>query len=105
MGLHFSLKLPYMKSPCSNCPFTKDCLEGWLGKERAIEISNASSFVCHKKNDLQCAGSMVINGNDNEFVRLAESMRIDLDIKGKNKVFRSKKEMIKHQEEYKEFEL
>jgi hypothetical protein len=57
--------LPNVKKPCANCPFRKDSLKGWLGKERMTEILDADSFVCHKKTDKQCAGHMLINDQAN----------------------------------------
>ena len=42
------MNLPRVKKPCSNCPFRKDSLKGWLGEERMQEIVNADSFTCHK---------------------------------------------------------
>ncbi|WP_045860351.1 hypothetical protein [Teredinibacter purpureus] len=65
------MALPYRKKPCPDCPFRKDSLEGWLGKARMTEILSEDSFVCHKRHDLQYGGHMIINGNDNGFVRLA----------------------------------
>lgn len=90
------LKLPYCKSPCKNCPFKKDTLEGWLGEERMTEILEANSFVCHKKTDLQCAGFMLVKKDESEFVRTAKAFGIDLNLKGQEKVFSSKKQCIKH---------
>ena len=43
--------LPYMKSPCADCPFRKDSLKGWLGADRMEEILGQESFVCHKTLD------------------------------------------------------
>lgn len=42
-----------LKRPCKNCPFRKDCLPGWLGKERAQGIADAvvlgdGPFPCHE---------------------------------------------------------
>lgn len=92
------MSLPNVKKPCAQCPFRKDTLNGWLGGERMSEILAQDSFVCHKKQDLQCAGHMLINGNDNSFVRLANRLGIELDLSGKELVFESLEECVSHHE-------
>jgi len=82
--------------PCQDCPFRKDTLQGWLGKDRMTEILAADSFVCHKKTDMQCAGHMLLNGQDNAFVRLADRLGIQLDLAGREQVFESKAACIEH---------
>lgn len=42
-----------MRKPCENCPFRRDCLPGWLGRDRAKEIADGmlvqqATFACHK---------------------------------------------------------
>lgn len=97
-----SIKLPYMNAPCSDCPFRKDSLQGWLGKKRMTSILQSHSFVCHKttnKTDSdrrQCAGHMIIKGDENKFVYLAKRLRIPLDLRGKDLIFESEQECIKH---------
>jgi len=71
-------------------------MKGWLGEERIKEILEASSFVCHKKTDLQCAGHMLIKGDENDFNRLAHQLNIPLNLKGKSLVFKNKQELISH---------
>ena len=88
--------LPNVKKPCKDCPFRKDSLKGWLGRDRITEIINQGSFVCHKKQHLQCAGHMIINGENNKFVNLANVMNINTNLSGKNLVFSSKTECINH---------
>lgn len=85
-----------MKTPCQDCPFRKDTLKGWLGAERMAEILAADSFVCHKKIDMQCAGHMLINGQNNAFVRLAARLRLPLNVGGADKVFASAAACIEH---------
>lgn len=89
-------KLPHIKKPCRDCPFRKDTAQGWLGKERMIEILNSESFVCHKKTDMQCAGHMLISGQENAFVRLADRLCMPLDLSGSEQVFESKADCIEH---------
>ncbi len=90
------MKLPHVKKPCKDCPFRKDSLKGWLGKDRMTQILRAESFVCHKKTDLQCAGHMLIKSQDNSFVRLSKQLGIKLKLLGKELVFDSKESCIKH---------
>ncbi len=90
--------LPNVKKPCAQCPFRKDTLKGWLGGERMAEILAQGSFVCHKKQDLQCAGHMLINGDDNGFVRLANRLGIELDLSGRELVFDTRSECESHHE-------
>lgn len=88
--------LPNVKKPCGDCPFRKDTLNGWLGAERMTEILDQQSFVCHKKNHLQCAGHMLMKGEGNGFVRLAGRLNIKLELSGEDLVFDSNAECIEH---------
>ncbi|MBS0044193.1 hypothetical protein KFE26_18070 [Shewanella sp. M16] len=90
--------LPNVKKPCAQCPFRKDTLKGWLGGERMSEILAQDSFVCHKKQHLECAGHMLINGNDNGFVRLANRLGIELELSGKEMVFETLEDCVSHHE-------
>ena len=97
------MRLPNVKKPCANCPFKTDALKGWLGKERMTEILAADSFVCHKTIDgkrerLQCAGHILIKGDENQFVRMAKQLKIPLKLSGREEVFATKEECIKHHE-------
>lgn len=88
--------LPNVKAPCSNCPFRKDTLKGWLGADRMREILESRSFVCHKKQHLQCAGHMLMKDNDNDFVQLARRLDINLDLTGGELVFDNDADCIEH---------
>ena len=95
-------KLPHCVRPCKHCPFRKDALEAWLGKKRITQILNARLFVCHEtigkppKNRLQCAGHMIIRGEQNHFVRLAVRLGIPLNLQGQELVFETKEKCIDH---------
>lgn len=99
LNRRISMKLPNMTKPCSNCPFRKDSLKGWLGAERMSEIIASDRFVCHKKTDFQCAGHMLLNDLDNAFVRLAARLNETLNLKGREFVFDTKAECINHHSE------
>lgn len=90
------IRLPHIKKPCSECPFRKDTLKGWLGESRMVEILGQDSFVCHKRKDLQCAGHMLIKGPDNAFVRLAQRLSIPLPLTGREEVFHSHEACVEH---------
>ena len=90
------MKLPNAKTPCKDCPFRKDTMEGWLGEDRMAEILQSDSFVCHKNTALQCAGHMLIKGHENSFVRLAAAMGIDTGISGRELVFDNESDCISH---------
>jgi hypothetical protein len=60
------------------------------------EIIDTGNFVCHKKNHLQCAGHMLINGDDNEFVRLAKQLDIPLVLSGRELIFDTREQCIVH---------
>lgn len=93
--------LPAIKHPCKDCPFRKDSLPGWLGESRSKEISECDSFVCHKttgvgKEKKQCAGFMLVRGHNSTFLRLATSLGHDLQLTGRELVFQTEKDFIKH---------
>lgn len=90
------MKIPCVKKPCKDCPFRKDSLEGWLGEERATQIAESPSFVCHKNTDLQCAGHMIMRGHSNNFVRMAARFGVDLRLKGQILVFDDTQDFIDH---------
>lgn len=65
-----------LKKTCKDCPFSKKSLQGWLGEQRARQITNdlrAKSFSCHKtvnyssskkrENEAFCAGAILVQEN------------------------------------------
>ncbi len=91
--------LPHCKRPCANCPFRKDAPAGWLGADRMREILAAPLFTCHKTNApnrLQCAGHMLVKGPANDFVSLANQLRIQLNLSGSELVFEQEEDLITH---------
>ncbi len=65
-------KLPCTKTPCSNCPFRKDTLDGWLGEDRMREMLNADSFVCHKKNRFTMLRIYVSKKRGEQFLQIGK---------------------------------
>ncbi len=60
------------------------------------EILQAESFVCHKKTAMQCAGHMLLKGEENVFVAVAGRLGIELDLTGADRVFKSKAACVEH---------
>lgn len=103
-----------MTSPCSQCPFRKDCPPGWLGKARAIEIADGGEFPCHKTvtrdgdgdrvetdKEQHCAGMLILlekMERPHQMMRICE--RIGLyDMRKLNMdapVFGSRTEFVRH---------
>jgi len=110
-----------LTSPCKDCPFRKDCLPGWLGRERATEIAadcviGDFSFACHKTTfgeapeESQCAGAMIMVEKErgsvvaNLFLRLAVRfghLPYPTEFKGVGLVHDSIAEFIAHHDEKK----
>lgn len=87
--------LPHCKRPCKHCPFRKDTLEGWLSN-RIEDDLKSDTFVCHKKPTLQCAGHMLLLDDENQFVRLANHLKIKLNLTGRELIFDTVEDCIKH---------
>ena len=93
---------PHQVTPCKSCPFRKDCTRGWIGVERMEQILADNCFVCHEttnsssKGRLQCAGHMIIKGDQNAFVFYAKSAGIPLNLRGKSLVFDSREDCVSH---------
>lgn len=76
-------------------------MRGWLAP-RIEEICAASTFVCHKTKDLpsakklQCAGHMLLMGEQNLFVRFANRLKIKLNLSGRDLVFDTVADCVMH---------
>lgn len=90
------MSLPNVKKPCAQCPFRKDTMKSWLGAQRMTEMLTQDSFVCHKKQHLQCAGHMLILGHHNTFVNLVNRMNISLELSGRELIFDTAMGCINH---------
>lgn len=55
------------KTPCSDCPFRRDSLNGWLGghtSEFFMQLAFSDElYDCHAKIGPQCAGLATFRGN------------------------------------------
>ena len=101
-----------LKKPCKQCPFSRDCLIGWLGADRAEAIitniaDNGQTFTCHKtdrdksKEAEHCAGALILlekTGRHNQLMRISERLgiydRFKLDLE--SNVFDCVDEFISH---------
>ena len=92
------MNLPYKKAPCKHCPFRKDTLKNWL-RYRIVEILKQKSFICHKtigEDAQQCAGHMILKGDDNIFVKTANRYNVVLELNNQDIVFDSEADCIAH---------
>ncbi len=92
-------EIPYMKAPCSNCPFKKTALKGWLGRERAEDIVNAEGFICHKtigKKEKQCSGHMQVAKGRNMLVRMSMIFGDELELSNGDSLFDNADDFINH---------
>lgn len=53
-----------LTQPCVGCPFRTDCLEGWLGGPRIVEILDSitthdAPFACHKTTEFDDDGDVI----------------------------------------------
>lgn len=91
-----------IKKPCSNCPFKKNTLKGWLGSTTANRVANCDSFTCHKTGETgsgprkQCAGFMILKQEDSAFYRILNHAARQFLIEQKSVIFDSKEDFIKH---------
>jgi hypothetical protein len=81
--------------PCGTCPFRKDT-KYELGGVAAKTM--ATSFVCHNQREKQCAGHMIVNGLENDFVQLAERLGVQLELKGRELLFENSKDFFDHRD-------
>ena len=55
------------KKPCSDCPFARTAIRGWLGPYSAEEwvllIHGEGKVECHTRIGPQCAGAAIYRGN------------------------------------------
>lgn len=71
------------KKPCSDCPFARTALRGWLGPytaEQWLGIVHGEGLVeCHTKIGPQCAGAAIYRGNICKSPRDAELLVLPPD--------------------------
>lgn len=56
-----------IRKPCTDCPFARAALAGWLGDgtpEEWVESAHGETrIVCHVYSDVQCAGAAIYRAN------------------------------------------
>ena len=71
------------KGPCSDCPWSRQALPGWLGGQSADEwIGHAhgeSRVECHTLAGAQCAGMAIYRANACKSPRDPEALRLPAD--------------------------
>lgn len=85
------------KKPCSDCPWARVALPGWLGAmspEEWLQHAHGESMVdCHAHNGAQCAGMAIFRSN---IMKRCRSPHILLLPKDRVKVFASDSEFLLH---------
>ena len=109
---------PFIRKPCKHCPFKKDCLKGWLGRDRAEEIAHSigflgQAFTCHNTNEStdegikvtvgskHCAGAAILLDREdkhNQSMQIAQRLGlVTMDwFMGRDEVFDTLKDFINH---------
>lgn len=87
------------KSPCSDCPFARHSLPGWLGGETVdawlAEAHSDNEIPCHTLSGAQCAGSAIYRRNVLKTPRDAGVLRLEAD---RELVFATPSEFKEHHE-------
>lgn len=97
-----SKRLPYQERPCSSCPFRKTSPSLHHLGDRMAQIIASSTHTCHKTQDvpgrppLQCAGHMLLKGEQNLFVQFAQRLGFSLALTGRELVFKTPEDALIH---------
>lgn len=71
------------KTPCSDCPWRRDSLPGWLGGLQPGEwvalAHSEGSAACHTIRDKACAGLAIYRANVCKSVRDPKALRLPVD--------------------------
>ena len=85
------------KSPCSDCPWARRSLAGWLGdtsrEEWFSDAHNEVRIDCHTKIGAQCAGAAIYRANESKLPRSSELLKLPAD---REKVFAGPQEFWDH---------
>ena len=83
--------------PCSDCPFARKSLRGWLGRMSAedwIQAVHGEALIdCHTVSNQQCAGAAIYRANVCKIPWREEALRLP---KNKISVFASIREFLDH---------
>ena len=71
------------QDPCSDCPWSRCALPGWLGSSTAeqwVEIAHSDALVeCHTLLGAQCAGVAIYRANNAKLPRDPRVLRLPRD--------------------------
>lgn len=85
------------KKACSDCPWARASLAGWLGALSAdqwlMEAHGEANIDCHVLTGVQCAGAAIYRANIAKLPRDPELLRLQPD---REKVFASPSEFLAH---------
>jgi len=85
------------KKPCSDCPWARNSLAGWLGgstpEEWVAEAHSDNHIDCHTLKGAQCAGAAIYRANVIKSPRNPEVLRLPPD---GLRVFRNPNEFVEH---------
>ena len=88
------------RSPCSDCPFARKSLAGWLGSlnpMRWIQIVMGDGRIdCHTRIPMQCAGAAIFRANVCKVPRSSDVLQ-DLGL-DRIRVFATPQEFLDHHE-------
>jgi hypothetical protein len=86
-----------IKKPCSDCPWAREAVNGWLGGNTAeewIEFAHGETRIpCHVHPNVQCAGAAIYRSNVCKDPRDKTLLVLPRDTK---LVFRSAQEFLAH---------
>lgn len=86
-------------APCSDCPFARDALPGWLGGdsvEHWLKVAHGDHpEPCHALKGAQCAGLAIFRANVCKLPRDKKAIRLKAD---RVKVFSTNQEFREHHE-------
>ena len=87
--------------PCSDCPFSRDSLSGWLGGMGIDDWMGAAhgeeKLDCHVLEGAQCAGGAIYRRNVGKLPRDPEALRLPKDT---DTVFASPHEFEVHHDQF-----
>lgn len=93
-------KMRQHRVPCSDCPFRRDSLPGWLGGKPAENFIRMAIgeviYPCHVNLGQQCAGMTVFRANICKDPRNPDALRLPKD---KTTVFAWPTEFLDHHKE------
>lgn len=83
--------------PCSDCPFSRKAINGWLGSLSAddwVKAAHGETYIeCHVHTGVDCAGAAIYRANICKRLRDPNALRLQAD---KVSVFANPMEFLEH---------